>query len=32
VAGGRVDEVCDVWDAAGRLVATGHQLAGVRHP
>ena len=32
VAGGRVDEECDVWDSAGRLVATGHQLAGVRHP
>jgi hypothetical protein len=32
VTGGRVDEECDVWDATGRLVATGHQLAGVRHP
>jgi acyl-coenzyme A thioesterase PaaI-like protein len=32
VAGGRVDEECDVWDSTGRLVATGHQLAGVRHP
>jgi hypothetical protein len=31
VAGGRVDEECDVWDSSGRLVATGHQLAGVRH-
>ena len=31
VAGGRVDEECDVWDSTGRLVATGHQLAGVRH-
>ena len=32
VSGGRVDEECDVWDTTGRLVATGHQLAGVRHP
>jgi acyl-coenzyme A thioesterase PaaI-like protein len=32
VAGGRVDEDCDVWDSAGRLVASGYQLAGVRHP
>jgi acyl-coenzyme A thioesterase PaaI-like protein len=32
VAGERVDEECDVWDSTGRLVATGHQLAGVRHP
>lgn len=32
VAAGRVDEVCDIWDATGRLVATGHQLAGVRAP
>jgi acyl-coenzyme A thioesterase PaaI-like protein len=32
IAGGRVDEECDVWDSTGRLVATGHQLAGVRHP
>src|SRR5436190_677247 len=32
VSGGRVDEECDVWDSTGRLVATGHQLAGVRHP
>jgi acyl-coenzyme A thioesterase PaaI-like protein len=32
VAGGRFDEECDVWDSTGRLVATGHQLAGVRHP
>lgn len=30
VAGDRVDEECDVWDSTGRLVATGHQLAGVR--
>ncbi|HET8616914.1 MAG TPA: thioesterase family protein, partial [Actinomycetales bacterium] len=27
-----VDETCDVWDSRGRLVATGHQLAGVRVP
>ena len=27
-----VDETCDLWDSAGRLVATGHQLAGVRLP
>jgi hypothetical protein len=26
------DETCDVWDSRGRLVATGHQLAGVRMP
>ena len=26
----RVDEVCQVWDSAGRLVAQGTQLAGVR--
>jgi acyl-coenzyme A thioesterase PaaI-like protein len=32
VAGGRVDEDCDVWDSAGHLVASGNQLAGVRHP
>jgi acyl-Coa thioesterase superfamily protein/acyl-CoA thioesterase superfamily protein len=32
VDGGLVDEECDVWDAAGRLVATGHQLAGLRVP
>ncbi len=25
-----VDETCDVWDATGRLVATGHQLATLR--
>jgi acyl-coenzyme A thioesterase PaaI-like protein len=29
---GMVDEVCDVWDSAGRLVAQGTQLAGVRVP
>ena len=32
VAAGRVDEVCDIWDASGRRVASGHQLAGVRLP
>jgi acyl-coenzyme A thioesterase PaaI-like protein len=32
VQDGLVDETCDVWDAQGRLVATGHQLAGVRVP
>lgn len=32
VADGLFDETCDVWDAGGRLVATGHQLAGVRVP
>ncbi len=25
-----VDETCDVWDSTGALVATGHQLAGLR--
>ncbi len=30
VAGARLDEECDVWDSTGRLVATGHQLAGIR--
>lgn len=28
----RVDEVCDVWDSTGALVATAHQLAAVRLP
>jgi acyl-coenzyme A thioesterase PaaI-like protein len=28
----RVDEQCDVWDADGHLVATAHQLAGLRLP
>jgi acyl-coenzyme A thioesterase PaaI-like protein len=32
VQGSMVDETCDVWDSRGRLVATGHQLAGVRVP
>jgi hypothetical protein len=27
-----VDEMCDLWDSRGQLVATGHQLAGVRVP
>jgi acyl-coenzyme A thioesterase PaaI-like protein len=27
---GRVDEACFVWDSAGRLVAQGTQLAGIR--
>jgi hypothetical protein len=26
----RVDESCWVWDSAGRLVAHGSQLAGIR--
>jgi Thioesterase-like superfamily len=30
IAGQRVDEVCYVWDSAGRLVAQGTQLAGIR--
>jgi hypothetical protein len=33
--GGRsatVDETCDVWDADGTLVATGHQLAALLLP
>ena len=32
VHGDRVDETCTVWDSRGRLVAQGHQLAGVRLP
>ncbi len=32
VTADRVDEQCDVWDSGGRLVATGHQLAGIRLP
>ncbi|GAB3596532.1 thioesterase family protein [Angustibacter peucedani] len=32
VEGGTVDETCDVRDSRGRLVATGHQLAGIRLP
>ena len=30
IDGGRVDESCYVWDRAGRLVAQGRQLAGIR--
>ena len=30
IEGGRVDEACFVWDSAGRLVAQGTQLAGIR--
>jgi acyl-coenzyme A thioesterase PaaI-like protein len=30
IEAGRVDEVCYVWDSAGRLVAQGTQLAGIR--
>jgi acyl-coenzyme A thioesterase PaaI-like protein len=30
IDGGRVDEVCYVWDSAGRLVAQSTQLAGIR--
>jgi hypothetical protein len=30
IDGGRVDESCFVWDSAGRLVAHGTQLAGIR--
>jgi hypothetical protein len=30
VEAGTVDEVCDVWDSRGRLVAQATQLAGVR--
>ena len=30
VADGRVDEVCEIWDASGRLVANGTQLAAIR--
>jgi hypothetical protein len=32
ITDGRVDEECDVWDSAGTLVATGHQLAALRLP
>jgi acyl-coenzyme A thioesterase PaaI-like protein len=32
LAGERVDETCDVWDSAGHLVASAHQLAAVRMP
>lgn len=30
IAAHRVDEVCFIWDATGRLVAHGTQLAGIR--
>lgn len=30
VAGGRVDEVCEIWDSADRLVGQATQLAAVR--
>ena len=30
VEGSLFDETCDIWDSRGRLVATGHQLAGIR--
>ncbi len=30
IQGGRVDEVCFVWDSQGRLVAQGTQLAAIR--
>jgi hypothetical protein len=30
IGGGAVDEVTDIWDSTGRLVAVGHQLAMVR--
>ncbi len=29
---GRLDEVCELWDASGRLVAQATQLAGIRIP
>jgi hypothetical protein len=32
VAGGMVDETCEVWDSRGRVVAQGNQLARVRFP
>jgi acyl-coenzyme A thioesterase PaaI-like protein len=32
VQDGRFDEVCDVWDSSGRLVAQATQLAGYREP
>jgi hypothetical protein len=30
IEGQKVDEACFVWDSAGRLVAQGTQLAGIR--
>ncbi|QXC59876.1 thioesterase family protein [Aquihabitans sp. G128] len=32
VDGGRFDEVCELWDATGRLVAQATQLAAIRIP
>lgn len=32
IAGGKVDETCEVWDGAGRLVAQSTQLAAIRLP
>lgn len=32
VDGGRVDEVCELWDASGRLVGQATQLAAIRIP
>ncbi|HEU5151178.1 MAG TPA: thioesterase family protein [Iamia sp.] len=32
IAGGRVDETAEVWDATGRLVAQSTQLAAIRLP
>jgi acyl-Coa thioesterase superfamily protein/acyl-CoA thioesterase superfamily protein len=32
VAGGMVDETCEVWDSRGRVVAQANQLARVRFP
>ncbi|GAA4349833.1 thioesterase family protein [Angustibacter luteus] len=32
IEGSLFDETCDIWDSRGRLVATGHQLAGIRVP
>ena len=31
IADGRVDEVCELWDATGRLVGQATQLAGIRY-
>jgi len=32
IAGGRVDEACELWDSAGQLVAQSTQLAAIRLP
>jgi len=32
IAGGKVDETCEVWDSADRLVAQSTQLAAIRMP